>query len=83
MMRVVTYHNFAADAPAGHQAVALIFHADNKPHPVMIFGVHETAAREKAETWLAAEIEKARPKDRKPPKKAAAPAADDELLEAI
>lgn len=78
-MRVVVYLTEDTTAPAGHRAVALIFHADNQAHPVMIFGEGAVEARTRASTWLAAELEKARPKERKA-KKAVAPIEVEEAI---
>ena len=75
-MRVVCYLTEDPSAPLANRAVALIFHADNKAHPVMIFGATMVEARTRAATWLAAELERARPKERKPRKPAAAPEPD-------
>jgi hypothetical protein len=58
-MRIATY--LSQDAPAGHEACAHYFDGGSL-HPVVVFARTEEAAREKAERWLAAEIERARPK---------------------
>lgn len=66
-MRIVTFFNTTADAPPGHEACAIFFNG-KVMHPVIVWGSTEEAARAKAETWLAAEIEKAKPKEPKPKK---------------
>jgi hypothetical protein len=60
-MRVVTYAASMADnAPEAHRCLARIQNADGSWCPVLLTAPDKPAARARAETWWAAELERER-----------------------